>query len=308
MTKYLPESHAFHHQSLRAQNSSAIPRDSIPLHEQDFNIWTALVTPFDAGGKIYLPALRNLAVSLREQGAAGFVVAGTTGEFWSLHHDEWCLIVETIASYHPTCACIVMDDIHVLDKIAHAVSCGVERLLVLPPLYIQVRQDALTQLLLHILSHTKLPVWLYHNPRRSGTGFDFSFIDNLQKRCTIHGLKESDLRFSQWSLWLQQNPDFQLMCGEDRWVRVFRDLGAAGCISAASNVALPLLRQILHRHDPQREAQWLDLMSSLYSCPNPLFIKESLNLQGWRVGAPRSTLAMPTNHELMNLKHNLSLL
>lgn len=50
-------------------------------------IWVALATPFRAG-EIDFAALRGLVGRLLEDGVAGFVVCGTTGEAAALSHEE----------------------------------------------------------------------------------------------------------------------------------------------------------------------------------------------------------------------------
>jgi len=60
-------------------------------------IWVALVTPFRAG-EIDFAALQALVGKLLEDGVAGFVVCGTTGEAASLSDAERVDVLGTIES------------------------------------------------------------------------------------------------------------------------------------------------------------------------------------------------------------------
>jgi 4-hydroxy-tetrahydrodipicolinate synthase len=51
-------------------------------------ILTAIVTPFDAEGKVNEQSFVALMAHLAENGSDGFVVAGTTGEASTLTDDE----------------------------------------------------------------------------------------------------------------------------------------------------------------------------------------------------------------------------
>ena len=56
---------------------------------------TAMVTPFDADGKVDYTQTRRLTKSLFDSGSDGVVVAGTTGECSTLSHEEkLCLFAE----------------------------------------------------------------------------------------------------------------------------------------------------------------------------------------------------------------------
>lgn len=48
----------------------------------------ALLTLFDADGSLLIDETAGFAATLAEQGAAGILVAGTTGEFWTLTAEE----------------------------------------------------------------------------------------------------------------------------------------------------------------------------------------------------------------------------
>src|SRR5579862_3367255 len=57
----------------------------------------ALVTPFDASGNIDLAALERLIEYQIGQGATGFAVCGSTGEYYALTADERAAVLERAA-------------------------------------------------------------------------------------------------------------------------------------------------------------------------------------------------------------------
>ena len=63
-------------------------------------IWVALATPFRAG-EIDFAALRGLVGRLLEDGVAGFVVCGTTGEAAALSHEEQLAVLDAVLQWVP---------------------------------------------------------------------------------------------------------------------------------------------------------------------------------------------------------------
>lgn len=57
-------------------------------------VWTALVTPFDAQGRLNTDAYRRLVSFQVDQGISGIVPVGTTGESPTLNWDEHILVLE----------------------------------------------------------------------------------------------------------------------------------------------------------------------------------------------------------------------
>src|ERR1044071_6239901 len=60
-------------------------------------VFVPLVTPFDAAGDVATDALSRLAHELLDDGAAGLVALGTTGEPESLSTGERSVVVDTLA-------------------------------------------------------------------------------------------------------------------------------------------------------------------------------------------------------------------
>ena len=64
---------------------------------QQQGILVPIVTPFDRDGHLDLAALRQLVERFIEQGVAGVVACGTTGEYYALSEDERRQVLECVA-------------------------------------------------------------------------------------------------------------------------------------------------------------------------------------------------------------------
>src|SRR5579862_3516002 len=70
-------------------------------------ILTAIVTPFDADGRVNEEAFVALMAHLAEHGSDGFVVAGTTGEASTMSDEEHLGLIELAVRERPAGTTIV---------------------------------------------------------------------------------------------------------------------------------------------------------------------------------------------------------
>src|SRR5436190_24142182 len=103
-------------------------------------ILTAIVTPFDADGRVDVERFRELAQFLVENGSDGVVVCGTTGESPTLSDDEKCSLFEAAVDLLRGRASVVAntgtyDTAHSVHLTTRATEIGVDGLLVVTPYY-----------------------------------------------------------------------------------------------------------------------------------------------------------------------------
>ena len=70
---------------------------ALPTPRHWGRVLTAMVTPFDAAGRLDLDAARRLARWLADRGSDGLVLAATTGEAPTLSDAERCDLVRAVA-------------------------------------------------------------------------------------------------------------------------------------------------------------------------------------------------------------------
>src|SRR5213080_4912623 len=103
-------------------------------------ILTAIITPFDADGRVNEEAFVNLMRHLADHGSDGFVVAGTTGEAATLTDEEQLRIIELALQERPAGKTIVggtgsNDTRHACHLTEKATELGVDAVLSVTPYY-----------------------------------------------------------------------------------------------------------------------------------------------------------------------------
>lgn len=137
----------------------------------------AIMTPFDAQGGLDLPALRRLVEWLAEEGMHGLIVAGTTGEWFSLEQDEKAALFETagdvLKGEMPLIAgCNAFTAKEVIRNAETAARSGFDGILVTPPPYVRPCEREVITFYEDIDAASPLPICVYNWP--PGTNLDLS--------------------------------------------------------------------------------------------------------------------------------------
>lgn len=206
-------------------------------------IWTPVVTPFNANGRMDLEALGPLVDSLVEQRINGLIVGGTTGEYYALSNAERREVLQSVAKLVdgriPLMAGInatSTDESIELGKYAKQV--GYESILVAAPYYCQPTQDELLAHTLAVDDALDLPAMLYNFPARTGTEMSFEFINALRARPNFQAIKESTGSIERMHRLVGEHADqLQVSCGMDDQILEFFAWGARSWVCGASNFA-----------------------------------------------------------------------
>jgi 4-hydroxy-tetrahydrodipicolinate synthase len=129
----------------------------------------AVTTPFDEQGALDLPAARTLFEWMAEQGMHGLVVAGTTGEWFSLAAEEKRALFraagEVLAGVMPPIAgCNAFTAEEVIRKAEMSVDAGFDSILLMPPPYIRPCERDSVGFYEDMNVGTPLPVCVYNWP------------------------------------------------------------------------------------------------------------------------------------------------
>jgi len=224
--------------------------------ESEFSLLTASLTPLDQNLNLDYDLLKAHIQDLLQCGASGIVLFGTTGEGNSLSVSERKHGLEAIldGGISPnklivgTGCCALTDTV---DLTQHALNAGVDRVLVLPPFYYKnVSNDGLFSVfdyLLQHLGHSKVKVYLYHFPQMCGVPISIDLVQKLIVAYpdNICGFKDSSGDWGSISAMIQGFPQLQVFAGSEEFLLDTLRLGGAGCISATTNVTLPLAVELL---------------------------------------------------------------
>lgn len=209
----------------------------------------ALVTPFQ-NGQVDFDALKKLVNWQIDEGSAGLVPVGTTGESPTLSHDEHEqvieAVVETAAGRVPVVAgCGSNNTDEGISLIQHAARVGADYALVVTPYYNKPTQAGLIAHFKAMHDAADLPIIIYNIPGRSVVDMTPETMGELARLPRIVGVKDAtgDLaRVAQQRLTC--GTDFVQLSGEDATAHGFNAMGGTGCISVTANVAPALCAQL----------------------------------------------------------------
>jgi dihydrodipicolinate synthase/N-acetylneuraminate lyase len=143
----------------------------------------AITTPFDDQGQLDLVALRKLVEWLADQGMHGLILAGTTGEWFSMTAAEkarlFSTVSEVLKGQIPLIAgCNAFTAAEVISNAITAANSGIDGILVTPPPYVRPCEREVIAYYEDINKGTPLPICIYNWP--PGTNID------LRKETLLH--------------------------------------------------------------------------------------------------------------------------
>lgn len=267
---------------------------------------TAMVTPFDAEGRVDYQQAKNLAGALLDSGSDGLIVSGTTGESPTLSHEEKLRLFSEVKSAIANRGVLVAGtgnyntkETQELTKEAEKI--GVDACLLVVPYYNRPTQQGLFEHFSAIAQATTLPCILYNVPSRTVANLDSATVIKLSQIDNIVGVKEASGNFRQTAEIIQgSSNDFLVYSGNDGDTLFILALGGYGVISVASHLVGTQIKNMIERFlagETQEAAgihrHLLPLIDALFIIPNPMPVKYALNYIGFPAGKFRLPLIEP---------------
>jgi 4-hydroxy-tetrahydrodipicolinate synthase len=267
---------------------------------------TAMVTPFDADGKVDYPQARRLAQALVASGSDGVVVAGTTGESPSLTRDEQSRLFAEIKEALDGKGNVVAgtgsnSTAEAIEYTHDAQKVGVDAVLSVVPYYNKPPQEGMYQHFKAIAENTDLPVILYNVPSRTASNMTAETTIRLSQIPNIIGVKEAGGDLDQAADIIKgAQPGFLVWSGNDDQTYRIMSLGGYGIISVASHIVgkqIKAMMELTLNEDFERAAtehrRLMPLFQGLFIVANPIPVKYAVNKVGFPVGEPRLPLVPP---------------
>ena len=264
---------------------------------------TAMVTPFDAQGKVDYAQTKKLAHALLDSGSDGLVVAGTTGECATLSHDEKLRLFAEVESAVGNRGTIIAgtgsySTAESLELTKEAERTGVDGCLLVVPYYNRPTQEGLYQHFKTIAEGTRLPCILYNVPSRTVTNLSAETVVSLSKIENIVGIKEASANLDQiGKIIADARKDFLVYSGNDSDTLSVLALGGYGVISVASHLVGIQIQRMMgaffegkNKEAAEYHHQLMPLINALFVVANPMPVKYALNYLGFKVGKPRLPL------------------
>jgi 4-hydroxy-tetrahydrodipicolinate synthase len=269
---------------------------------------TALVTPFDDGGRVDAKALAALAAWQVEQGIHGIAPCGTTGEGATLDDDEHgrviAIVAEAVAGRVPVVAgCGSNDTRRAVEGARRAASAGADALLVVSPYYNKPNRSGMIAHYRAVAEATDLPVMVYNVPGRTGQDLGAELILELAEIDGISSVKEASADLDQIATILAFRPaGFGVFSGDDSLALPTVALGADGVVSVVGNEAPGPMAAMV---DAALEGDFarartlhfrlLPLMRANFAESNPVPVKTALGILGRCREDLRAPLGSPTD-------------
>ena len=143
----------------------------------------------------------------------------------------------------------------------HALSVGVDTVVMLPPFYYKGVTDdgvyASYSEVVQRLGDARLRIVLYHIPQMSAQPISHALIERLRAAypATFVGIKDSSGDFANMTAMVERFPGFAVLAGADPLLLPLLRKGGAGCITATSNlVARDLAYVYKHFRDSDDDA------------------------------------------------------
>ncbi|MEU8763695.1 dihydrodipicolinate synthase family protein [Streptomyces sp. NPDC048659] len=287
-------------QTTTAPVTAAAP-ESATAGFDPYGIHVPLVTPFARDGRPDLDALEGLARSVLDDGAAGLVALGTTGEAGALDADERRAVVDT-------CARVCRErGAQLVVGAAGGATADVARdlaafgrwpearaALVTVPAFVRPSPEGVLAHFERLAADSPVPLIAYHIPYRTGRSLDAGTLRALGSLPGVVGVKYAAGGVDEDTVRLLGDlpPGFAVLAGDDVFASPLLALGASGGILASAHLATARFAELAEtwRAGDVARARALGhrlarLSALLFAEPNPTVVKGVLHAQG-RIPTP----------------------
>jgi 4-hydroxy-tetrahydrodipicolinate synthase len=218
-------------------------------------VYVALLTPFDAAGRVDVDALTTMVDDLIDAGVDGLVALGTTGEFSDLTQGEREVVTAaTVAAARGRVPVVVgIGAVGTAEACRHAElaeHAGAGAVLTLPPLFWKLDDVELFGHFAAVAAATSLPVLLYDIPVFTGVRLSPPLVLRIATELpSVVGIKLTVTDFRSVSEVLTAvkpvRPDFSVTVGFEDLALSATLAGADGVISGMANFCAPTLLELV---------------------------------------------------------------
>ena len=156
-------------------------------------VFTALLTPFDASGKINAKELEKLVEFNIRKGVSGFYVCGSTAEAFLMTKEERMQVLEIVKSAARDCTVIahvgslIEDD--ALQLARHAERMGCDAVSSVTPFYYKFSLREIQDYYFRLADASSLPMLMYYIPALSGVNMGVGDMERLLSDGRVLGVK-----------------------------------------------------------------------------------------------------------------------
>ena len=259
-------------------------------------LYVPLITPFTEEGDLAPDVLEKLAHAVIDDGAAGLVALGTTGESPALTTAERRTVLDICAgacrergatliagagSNDTASTARALQDLAAWPEVSAA--------LTVVPYYTRPSQDGIIAHFTRVAAGSPVPVLVYNIPYRTGTSLSRETLRELATIPGIAGVKHAVGGIDHDTVLLMADPpeDFAVLAGDDVFASPLLALGAAGAILASAHLCTREFADFVAAWRAGEAARGRELgnrlaalSAALFAEPNPCVIKGVLYALG----------------------------
>jgi 4-hydroxy-tetrahydrodipicolinate synthase len=281
-------------------------------------VYPAMVTPFTNDGGIDAEGMRSNIAFLQNEGVAGLVPCGSTGESATLSFDEHKKLIEVTvdsASVPVIAGTGSNNTAEAVELTRYAQDVGADAALLIVPYYNKPMKSGLIKHFGTIAEACEIPLVLYNIPGRTGINMDAETISTMaHEYSNVAAVKEASANFSQISdiVGLTSDVEFSVISGDDGLTLPMMALGATGVISVTADIFPKHMGQLTQfcldgNYVKAREVHYMlaPLFKALFIETNPIPIKKACDLLGLAGGPLRLPLTTMSEQNVAKLKATL---
>ncbi len=277
-------------------------------------LYVAMVTPF-RNERVDEAGLKNNIEFLINNGVAGVVPCGTTGESatlsWEEHRHLIDFAVETCRGRIQVIAGAGSNNTaEAVEAAKYAKKAGADAALVITPYYNKPTQEGLFRHFETVAKEAGIPMVLYNVPGRTSVNLLPATVERLAKIDNIVAVKEASGNITQISEIKKRCGDrITVLSGDDAMTLPVLALGGTGVISVVGNIAPREMSELIRlwtegdlKGATELHYRLFDLCNAMFYETNPAPVKTAMNLMGLAAGdlrLPMVPLQEDTKRKLM---------
>ena len=255
--------------------------------------YVALITPFKENGEVDEDKIRELVNYHIENGTAGIVPCGTTGEAptltFSEHEKVIKIVVEEVKGRIKVIAGAGSNNTdRAIELTKYAKKLGADAALSTCPYYNKPTQRGLYEHYRKIAEEAKFPIMLYNVPGRTGTNIEAETVARLTEIPEIVAIKEATGSLEQM-IKIQDlcGDKIEILSGEDHLILPMLSIGAKGVVSVVANIMPREMSELISSFLNREFEKAYNLHTKLYEVSrnmfiegNPVTVKAAMNILG----------------------------
>ena len=241
--------------------------------------YVALITPFKSNGEVDEDKIRELVNYHIENGTAGIVPCGTTGEAptltFSEHEKVIKIVVEEVRGRIQVVAGAGSNNTdRAIELTKYAKELGADAALSTCPYYNKPSQRGIYEHYKKIAEEGKFPVMLYNVPGRTGVNIEAETVARLAEFPEIVAIKEATESIEQM-IRIQDlcGDKIEILSGEDHLILPMLSIGAKGVVSVVANIMPKEMKELIEAFLKQEYKKAYKLHTELYDVSRNMFIE-----------------------------------